>query len=256
MNSKRKLPFCTVFGLAVLYLSVCKSSLSQSAPVSVATSRDGRFKYEIFGKDDPGKPLLILLHGASGPSVGFYREQAEYFSSNGYTVFLPHYFDATKSSDPTMDNYHAWVNVVKTLLSEQRAPTGSAHRKSVLVGYSLGASVAVAAGSEEVPVDAIAEWYGSLPDDFFYHLQGMPPLLILHGERDYNIPVENAQQLIKLCGIKQFQCESHIYPDQGHGFSGAALKDADSRTLSFFSRSVQREEAQNDNGKSRKMQNR
>jgi dienelactone hydrolase len=236
MNSKPRLPVCTVFGLVLCFLCVCRSSFSQTGRGSVATSRDGRFKYEIFGKDDPDKPLLILLHGASGPSVGFYREQAEYFSSNGYTVFLPHYFDATKSSNPTADNYRAWVNVVKTLLSEERAPPASAHRRSVLVGYSLGASVALAAGSQEVPVDAIAEWYGSLPDDFFHSLQGMPPLLILHGERDSNIPVENAQQLIKLCGIKQFQCESHIYPDQGHGFMGAALKDADSRTLLFLSR--------------------
>ncbi|WP_433964741.1 dienelactone hydrolase family protein [Tunturiibacter gelidiferens] len=238
MNSKRRLPFCTILGWAFCFLSVCKFSraLSQSPPESGATSRDGRFKYEIFGGDDPGKPLLILLHGASGPSMGFYRDQAEYFSNNGYTVFLPHYFDATKSSNPTMDNYRAWVNVVKTLLSEQGISVAPAHRRSVLVGYSLGASVALAAGSQGVPVDAIAEWYGSLPDDFFYHLQGMPPLLILHGERDSSIPITNAQQLIKLCGIKQFQCESHIYADQGHGFVGAALKDADSRTLSFFSR--------------------
>ncbi|WP_353068904.1 dienelactone hydrolase family protein [Tunturibacter empetritectus] len=236
MKRRRRLPFRTIIGLAICFLAVGKLSLSQRFGVSLATSQDGRFKYEIFGKDDPGKPLMILLHGASGPGVGFYREQAEYFSNNGYTVLLPHYFDATKSNNPTIDNYRAWVNVVKSLMREQRTTAASDHRKSVLVGYSLGASVALAAGSQEVPVDAIAEWYGSLPDDFFEHLQGMPPLLILHGERDTNIPVGNAQQLIKLCEIKQFQCESHIYPDQGHGFTGAALKDADSRTLSFFSR--------------------
>ena len=77
--------------------------------------------------------------------------------------------------------------------------------------------------------------YGSLPDEFFYKLQGMPRLLILHGARDENIPIINAQQLIKLCEIKRFECESHIYSDQAHGFAGQALEDADQRTLKFIS---------------------
>jgi dienelactone hydrolase len=86
------------------------------------------------------------------------------------------------------------------------------------MGFSLGASVALSSGSQVIPVDAIAEWYGSLPDVFFFKLKGMPPLLILHGQRDDNIPVVNAQQIIQLCSMKRFTCESHIYPDQGHGF--------------------------------------
>lgn len=98
--------------------------------------------------------------------------------------------------------------------------------------------MALGAGSQGIPVSAIADWYGSLPDEFFYHFQGMPPLLILHGEEDTNIPVINAQQLIKLCGLKQLTCENHIYPDQGHGFTGKALEDADRRTTDFFSRKL------------------
>ena len=109
-------------------------------------------------------------------------------------------------------------------------------RKIALIGFSLGASVALAAGSQEVPVTAIADWYGSLPDEFFNKLKGMPPLLILHGQLDEVIPIVNAQQLVRLCGMKQFTCESHFYPDQGHGFKGNALDDADKRTIDFFSR--------------------
>jgi carboxymethylenebutenolidase len=106
--------------------------------------------------------------------------------------------------------------------------------KIYLAGYSLGASVALAAGSQTLPVAAIAEWYGSLPDTFFRNLKGMPPLLILHGERDANVPVINARQLIRLCGMAHFTCESHIYPDQMHGFDEKATADADARTLAFF----------------------
>jgi dienelactone hydrolase len=106
--------------------------------------------------------------------------------------------------------------------------------KIYVVGYSLGASVALAAGSRKLPVAAIAEWYGSLPDQFFRSLEGMPPLLILHGERDANIPVRNAQQLIRLCGIAHFSCAGHIYSDQIHGFDETTTVDADGRTLAFF----------------------
>ena len=99
------------------------------------------------------------------------------------------------------------------------------------MGFSLGASVALAAGSQRVPVDAIADWYGSLPDSFFEQRKGMPPLLILHGQQDSTIPIVNAQQLARLC-------EMEHYGGEGHGFSDASLKDADQRTLEFLARKL------------------
>jgi dipeptidyl aminopeptidase/acylaminoacyl peptidase len=63
----------------------------------------------------------------------------------------------------------------------------------------------------------------------------MPPLLILHGQHDDNIPVASALQIMQLCRMKSFTCESHIYPDQGHGFQPPAYDDAVKRTLDFFS---------------------
>lgn len=213
--------------LRLAFFSLLLCLMPHARGESLKTSKDGKFHYEVFGN---GQPLLILLHGSGGPDMPFYREQAELFASKGYTVFMPHYFDATGSHAPSTEHYQAWVNVVQTLLSEN--PTST---QIVLLGYSLGASVALAAGSEKLPVTAIAEWYGSLPDEFFYHMRGMPPLLILHGEHDTNIPVMNAEQLISLCDMKQLTCESHIYPEQGHGFRGDDLQDADQRTLTFFS---------------------
>jgi len=39
---------------------------------------------------------------------------------------------------------------------------------------------------------------------------------------------------VKLCDIRQLRCDHHFYTDQGHGFYGTALEDADQRTLAFF----------------------
>ena len=48
------------------------------------------------------------------------------------------------------------------------------------------------------------EWYGSLPDDFFYQMKTMPPLLhSCTGSRSTNIAIVNGQQLVKLCEMKK-----------------------------------------------------
>lgn len=192
--------------------------------------------YPAVSKDSRVKSTLILLHGSSGPNLLLYHQQAIYFAEHGFTVVVPHFFDATKTAEPNPENYAAWARLLTDLTTSLITRTETAGSKLFLIGFSLGASVALAAGSQDLPVAAIAEWYGSLPDEFFYTFKAMPPLLILHGQRDTNIPVSNAQQLIKLCDMKQLSCENHIYPDQSHGFTGSALDDADSRTLEFFSR--------------------
>ena len=225
-----------IFLLTLVASEPCLSA--QGSDPAPRLQREGLFTYESFGEgpsDGTAKPVVILLHGASGPAVPFYQDQARFFESHGFTVLLPHYFDATKGRNtPSDGNYRAWVDVVKALVAKSGGGSGPSGPAVFLMGYSLGASVALAAGSELVPVNAIAEWYGSLPDAFFFRMRGMPPLLILHGAHDDNVPVVNAQQLIRLCGMRKLTCVSHIYPDAGHGFAGKDEKDAEARTLTFF----------------------
>jgi dienelactone hydrolase len=175
-------------------------------------------------------PLMILLHGANGPSA-FYREQASFFASHGYRVVLPHYLEAGKGQAATDGNYEAWTAAVRNTIDNfqqgHRSPT-------VIVGFSLGASVALALGSEGNGPDGIAEFYGSLPDKYYRDLKGMPSLLILHGGQDNNIPVYNALQLSQLCEQAGLNCDMHIYSTEGHGFTSEALRDADQRVLQFF----------------------
>jgi dienelactone hydrolase len=192
-----------------------------------------KIRYEDFGPVNSTR-CLILLHGASGPTVALYRDQASFFGNHGFHVLMPYFFDASRSESPSPENYQKWVNVVAGFVSECRKQAPS--QRVFVLGYSLGSSVALAAGSQGLSVDAIADWYGSLPDEFFYQMKSMPPLLILHGERDTNIPIINAQQLVKLCDIRQLRCDHHFYTDQGHGFYGTALEDADQRTLAFFAK--------------------
>lgn len=220
----------------VLWLASAVVACTAATGHMESYSSGGRIvQYESFSQAGSSHgPLLILLPGTGGPEVPFYRSQAEFFASKGYTTLMLHYFDAASSRSPDDKNYEAWSAAVRDLvtLCAQRPEWKS--RDVFVMGYSLGASIALAAGSEDLPVQAIAEWYGSLPDSFFLAMKGMPPLLILHGARDDNIPVMNAQQLIRLCGLKKLDCASHIYPDEPHGFSPSSNAEADARTLAFF----------------------
>jgi carboxymethylenebutenolidase len=193
---------------------------------------DARISYEESGPPNAAG-CLILLHGASGPGA-FYKDQAVFFGSQGYHVLMPHYFDVARSTNASVENYRKWAGIVATFAAECRKVPST--ERVFLVGYSLGASVALAFGSQRGPVDAIADWYGSLPDAFFEQIKGMPPLLILHGENDTNIPIVNAKQLVKLCDLLRVQCDHHFYPDENHGLSEKAMEDAEQRTLGFFAR--------------------
>ena len=198
------------------------------------SSHGHQVAYETFPSAGPSDPLLILVAGTSGPDAPQYQSQAKFFASHGYTTLLLHFFDAASSRTPSDATYGAWADSLADLVYLCKSSSGYQGRPVYVVGFSLGASIALAAGSQKLDVAAIAEWYGSLPDSFFYKLQGMPPLLILHGQQDTNIPVMNAQQLMQLCQMKDFDCAHHLYPNQGHGFVDAALADAHQRTLDFF----------------------
>ena len=185
-----------------------------------------------FGKDE-NSPLLILLHGVSGPAP-FYSDQAKFFAAHGYRVVLPHYLDASHGQNATDKNYEAWVAAVSKVIASESAQ-GKQPPATFLVGYSLGASIALALGSQGEKVNAIAELYGSLPDKYFRDMKTMPPLLILHGSLDDQIPVDNATRLTQLCTDSGLRCDTHIYPSEGHGFAPKTQEDADRRILDFFS---------------------
>ncbi len=71
-------------------------------------------------------------------------------------------------------------------------------------------------------------------NQFFSQVQNLPPLLILHGEQDKQVPIVNARQLVRLCELKDFTCEAGVYSDEGHVFSSKATESANQRILTFF----------------------
>ncbi len=178
---------------------------------------------------------IIYLRGASPSETALGHTQARFYADHGFRVLVPDYLSVTLTADANAANYRRWAQVVEDIVTELRTRPIPRDKKIGLDGHALGASVALVAGSSKaVEVDAIAEWSGLLPNDFFSQVQSLPPLLIVHGEDDKQIPLVNARQLIRLCKLKDFTCEDRIYAGEGHVFSSHAMESATQRTLAFF----------------------
>ena len=177
---------------------------------------------------------LILLRGADLTDIAFGRLEARFFAEHGFRVLLPEYLSVTASTKLTPANYRRWAEVVDDIVAEERARPDSKDKKIAVAGQFVGGSVALIAGSHQQGIGAIAEWSGLLPNQFFSQVQSMPPLLILHGELDEETPIVNARQLVRLCELKDFTCETQIYAGQGHLFSAHIMENANQRALVFF----------------------
>jgi dienelactone hydrolase len=177
---------------------------------------------------------IVFLRGASSADLAFARTEARFFAEHAFRVLLVDYLTVTPNLETTATNYRRWGQAVEDIVADLHARPPSRARKMALIGQGLGASVALLAGSRKLGVEAIAEWSGLLPNQFFSQVQSLPPLLILHGEQDNEVPIVNARQLVRLCELKDFTCEAGMYPDEGYVFSSKATESANQRILAFF----------------------
>jgi dienelactone hydrolase len=171
---------------------------------------------------------LIFLRGADPSDITLARQEASFFAAHGFRVLVPEYLSVTSNAKLTAANYRRWAQVVEDIVAQEPG------KKIALAGQSLGASVALVAGSYRLQVAAIAEWSGLLPNEFFSQVQSLPPLLILHGDADEQVPIVNARQLVRLCQLRDFTCEIQIYAGQGHLFTPRIADTANQRVLAFF----------------------
>jgi carboxymethylenebutenolidase len=104
-----------------------------------------------------------------------------------------------------------------------------------LLGFSLGAYLSLANSAIDPRVKVVIEFFGGMPKEMNLFMRRLCPVLILHGENDQTVPVEEAYNLQKLLEKKKISYEVKIYPGVGHGFEDPALwQDAGKRSLEFL----------------------
>ncbi len=193
---------------------------------------------------------VVLLHGAIGwrpELVDFASVLADY----GFAVLtIDYYAEAGRTPTGSAAKLEAWpdyqaavrnaVGYLQSLPSVSGQPVG-------LVGFSRGAFLAVSVASSLPSVHAVVAFYGgggggpaSLEED----VQGLPPVLILHGDADAVVPVSFAHALRDAVVASGGEAELHIYAGAGHSFnapfastySAKAADDAHGRTIEFLRR--------------------
>ncbi len=191
-------------------------------------------------------PAVLVIHGAGGPGGGW-RDSGivRALTTAGYSVFVPHYFDAAGPWDNSGagEKFYSYIRTVTDAVRYAGQQPGIRPDGVALVGYSLGGILVLAVAEETIshpppqpvpPIKAVVENYGKMPEFAAGRMTTMPPVLILHGEKDELVPVSEAYTVEKVLKAKSVPYEMKIYPGQGHGFRGPAEDDAVRRAVEFL----------------------
>src|SRR5271157_2733250 len=187
---------------------------------------------------DASFPAVVALHGAGGNVSGMER-YASALAAHGFAVYVLHYFDrtGTEAADkPTiMRNFPLWMKTLWDAISFVETQPEVDRERLALLGFSLGAYLSLANSAIDPRVKAVVEFFGGMPREMHLFMRRLCPVLILHGEADQTIPVEEAYAIQKLLEKKGIPYEIKIYPGAGHGFEDQTIwRDAGLRSLEFL----------------------
>jgi carboxymethylenebutenolidase len=187
--------------------------------------------------DGESFPAVIALYGSGGGVQGM-SQPASMLASHGFAVYVLHYFDRTGTTwadKPTIfRNFPVWVKTLWDAISHvERQPEVDAKRIGLL-GFSLGAYLSLSDAAVDKRIGAVVEFFGGLPKEMRLFMRRLCPTLILHGDADATVPVEEAYHLRDVLQKKGIPYEMKIYEGAGHGFSPDVWKDAGLRTLQFL----------------------
>ena len=197
-------------------------------------------------EEDNGGPVLVLVHGW-GSNHGTVAPLAEPLLGRGYPVFL---FDVRHHGESGGAPYVTARHFRDDILAVVREDGGQfPGRARVLIGHSMGGSAGVLAVADGAPVQGFVtigapadlwevwayqlnrrglpgKWVVRALRPFWRVRAGVPwktldplqrvrelgaPLLVIHGEEDESVPVEQARLLAEAGGV-----EPLILVNQGH----------------------------------------
>jgi len=188
---------------------------------------------------DQRHPTVIGLHGFSGGHAAM-AEPAVLLAERGFAVYVLHYFDRSGNVEPSKNSlirhFPLWM---KTLWDATSYVVGQREvdpERIALVGFSLGAYIALCNAAIDFRVRVVVEFFGGFPKEMKFFMRRLCPVLILHGENDQTVPVQEAYHLQHLLEQKGIEHEMQIYPGVGHGFNGDTRRDAMLRALAFLER--------------------
>jgi carboxymethylenebutenolidase len=236
--------------VAVVVLVLCfrpclmlSAAESNHLIVSKLSTQSGghRIRIDKYATSRSGKhPAILVLHGAGGPLLDGpeMRRVARQLAEAGNTVYLVHYFNRTGTIfgfDSSMQkNFAVWLATVRDCIrvaQQDRAnpsPVG-------IYGYSLGGFLALSAASDNPAVGAVVEHAGGIWNGKAELFKHMPPVLIVHGERDRRVPFQKyAQPLAGALRKGGATFQTRFFPEEGHVFTALAMSRVRDDAAEFF----------------------
>ncbi len=188
----------------------------------------------------PGPHTGVVLLPGSGGWNWRYPRLAAFFSDSGFATLAVDYYGETgidTSHDDALRKWPVWLATVRNAVAYLRGYP-SAGKPVALVGFSRGGALAIAA-ARTPGVSAVVDFFGhgpADPDSLRATVRGLPPLLILHGEADSVVSVQEAYRLRDAVLGQGGRVEIHVYPGADHGFfnSDSASADALRRAIEFL----------------------
>jgi carboxymethylenebutenolidase len=183
-------------------------------------------------------PAVIGLHGSGGGHATM-ADPALQLAGQGFAVYVVHYFDRTGTmgvadKQTAVRNFPVWGKTVWDAIGHVASRPEVDAQRIGLLGFSLGAYLALSVSAVDARVKAVVDFFGGMPREMKLFIRRLCPTLILHGENDATVPVAEAYHLQRLLEKRDTPYEMRIYPGAGHGFSGDVWQDAKTRTLTFL----------------------
>jgi len=189
---------------------------------------------------------VVLLPGSYGWRPDYARF-AQTFADSGFVALaIDYYAEAGPGASPAevSHNWTVWQATIRNAVTYLANTPAVAGRPVGLVGYSRGAFLALSLADSAPPIGAVVDFYGagSNDDPPIDRIAQFPPLLILHGDADSEVPVALAHRLYDRMRAHGGDVEMHLYPNAQHVFnapwsanySDSAARDSWQRTITFL----------------------
>jgi dienelactone hydrolase len=207
---------------------------------------------DVFAPAGTGRhPSTVILYGTFG-LLPEYRDDilsfGEALAAKNIVAFLPHYFDRT-GTRPGLDalaaigqHYVSWRQTCDDALLFARTHARVDAGRLGILGFSLGGHFALSQAMSPpsgISLKCAVDFFGPIVNPpLTGNRAAMPPVLIHHGEQDDLVKISDSQRLVtELRAAGKTEGVGYTlmtYRDQGHGFSGADLVAARSKTVEFL----------------------
>ncbi len=131
---------------------------------------------------------------------------------------------ASRSAETT--HYFTWLRVLSDAVAWASSYPDVDKNQIGMLGHSLGAFLAVGAAAFDPRINRIVLFGGGLEPFLADKIKRMPPTLVCHGDKDGEVSIVEATQLVDFLEAHRWEVELIVYPEEEHTFSDSIAADA------------------------------